>query len=67
MKIHLLVGSRTACGDMPLHAPLIRDPARVTCGNCRKTKIFHSVLEARKTVQKIKNKFLQEELFKNAE
>ena len=67
MKIHLLVGSRTACGDMPLHAPLIRDPARVTCGNCRKTKIFQAVQNDRKTARKIKEIFQQEELFGNAE
>lgn len=66
MRIHLLTGSRAACGDMPLHSPLIRDPDRVTCGNCRKTKIFEAVKKNRKTARKIKELFQQEELFTNA-
>ena len=62
MKVHLLIGGMAACGELPTHSPLIRDPRRVTCRNCRRTKVFMTFQREEKSARKIQ-KLIQAELF----
>ena len=45
MKTHLYTAERVACGEIPEHSPMIRDPAQVDCERCRRTKAFRRALE----------------------
>ena len=45
MKTHLYTDKRVACGEIPEHSPMIRDPAQVDCERCRRTKAFRRALE----------------------
>lgn len=77
MKTHLYTDKRVACGEIPEHSPMIRDPAQVDCERCRRTKAFRRALEPGTkteqmypiepgTKQEQKYKFEQQELFKDA-
>lgn len=43
MKTHLYTKDRVACGELPDHSPMIRDPAAVDCERCRRTAIFKKI------------------------
>ena len=45
MKTHLYTAEWVACGEIPEHSPMIRDPAQVDCERCRRTKAFRRALE----------------------
>lgn len=77
MKTHLYTGRRVACGEIPEHSPMIRDPEQVDCERCRRTKAFRRALEPGTkteqmypvepgTKQEQMYQFEQQELFKDA-
>ena len=48
MKIHLFCMGRIARGIDMMRSPMIRDPSRVDCESCRRTKIFKVAMLASK-------------------
>lgn len=66
MKTHLYTKDRVACGELPDHSPMIRDPAAVDCERCRKTIVFNRVQNAEQNREQNRNKkynFEQQGLF----
>ena len=64
-KIHLLIGSRTACDDI-LHvgALFTINPQMVDCKLCRRTKLFNSAIRRQRLEQRCaRGKTAQMELF----
>lgn len=53
---------RVACGELPDHSPMIRDPAAVDCERCRRTAIFRKI-EAIPKPKRGPRRYKQEELF----
>ena len=52
MKTHLYTAERVACGEIPEHSPMIRDPAQVDCERCRRTAVFRKTATAAPVVKR---------------
>lgn len=63
MKTRLYTAERVACGEIPEHSPMIRDPAQVDCERCRRTAVFRKTATAAPVVKREPVKFEQKELF----
>lgn len=48
MKTHLFIGGKVACGGRPVSSPMLRDPRRVDCELCRRTRVFKLAIAAGK-------------------
>lgn len=62
MKTHLYTAERVACGEIPEHSPMIRDPAQVDCERCRRIAVFRKTATAAPVVKR-EPEFEQKELF----
>lgn len=40
MKMHLYTNKKVACGEIPAHSPMCRDPAAVDCQACKRTRLY---------------------------
>lgn len=63
MKTHLYTAGRVACGEIPAHSPMCRDPVRVDCERCRRTAVYRKTAAAAHAAKHDPVKFEQKELF----
>ena len=65
MKIHLLIGNRTACDStLPRHTLFTINAKLVSCRLCRKTRLFHAAIRQQTQIRSASGeKRTQPELF----
>lgn len=65
MKIHLLIGPRTACDSkLPRHALFVIDARMVSCRLCMRTKLFRAAIRQQTSLrERSREKLVQMELF----